>query len=123
MLNNIKINKEKWCTLVQIAYHLTFAGGMIGGGNYYLQEFQKTRDTIVQQVDRAEGLVKKLETTIEKSVKQVTATVNKTTKAVSSSADKVSEAGKSISSTSEKINSNANQLKRVLKKVKKACRF
>lgn len=38
------------CTIIQIIYHIVF----LSGASFYVSEFQKTRDTIVKQVDRIE---------------------------------------------------------------------
>ena len=115
-MKKFKMTKERWCTLAQVAYHIVFAGGMFGGGMHYLDEFQKTRDTIVQQVDRAETLVERLETNVTTNVNKVAATVKSTSATIS-------KTGKAISSTGDKVDRSADELKDVLKKVKKACRF
>lgn len=62
----MKIKKEHICTALQIAYHLTFIGGATTLGNHYLDEFKKTRDTVVKQVDRAENIANKIEKEINK---------------------------------------------------------
>jgi len=59
----IKITKERLCTLAQISYHLIFLGGATTLGNHYLDEFEKTRVVIVEQVDRAEKIVDKVRKT------------------------------------------------------------
>lgn len=66
----MKIKASHLCTIAQICYHLTF----LGGAGFYVAEFQKTRDTIVQQVDRVEEEGKKLRktgTSIKVSIKSV----------------------------------------------------
>ena len=115
-LKNFKMTKERWCTVAQIVYHIVFAGGMFGGGSYYLAEFQKTRDTIVQQVDRVETLAKQVEASVLLSAKAVDQTVASGTKAVKNSA-------KTIKNTGDKVDSSVDELRKALKKVEKVCRF
>lgn len=49
-----KIKKEHLCTLAQVLYHFMFLGSAYGVGNYYIEEFEKTRKVIIEQVDRIE---------------------------------------------------------------------
>jgi len=53
------LKKEHICTAATIIYHLTF----LGGASFYVTEFQKTRDVIIQQVDRVEKQADKLKNT------------------------------------------------------------
>ena len=53
----MKLKKEHLCTAATLAYHLIFLGGSTALGNHYLDEFEKTRTVIVEQVDRAEKVV------------------------------------------------------------------
>lgn len=68
-----KLTKERLCTVVQIAYHVLFLGGTTTLGNYYLDEFEKTRTVIIEQVDRAEKIVDK----VRKTGDNLTDSVNK----------------------------------------------
>ena len=64
------ITKERLCTLATIAYHCLF----LSGASFYVAEFQKTRDTIVAQVDRVEKKADELKKTgqdINGSIKSV----------------------------------------------------
>ena len=67
---SMKLSKEKLCTIVQISYHLLFLGSTATVGNYYLEEFEKTRNTIVTQVDRIDDIGKKVNKNLNK-VKKV----------------------------------------------------
>jgi hypothetical protein len=53
------MNKERLCMIVQIVYHLLF----LGGASFYVTEFQKTRDMVIQQIDRVENMSKDLKQT------------------------------------------------------------
>lgn len=69
MIKNL-ITKERLCTLATVVYHCLF----ISGASFYVTEFQKTRDTIIQQVDRVEeqaNKVKKSGDDIASSIKIV----------------------------------------------------
>ena len=64
------LNKERLCTVATIIYHCLF----LSGASFYITEFQKTRDTIIQQVDRVEKKANELKTTgneITKSINSV----------------------------------------------------
>lgn len=104
-----KLKKEQWCTALQVAYHLVFAGGMITGGQHYLSEFQKTRDTIVQQADRVEEIL--------------STNVDKVTKTANNVGNTIKNSSESIEKTKESLDSNIHNLEDALKKVQKACRF
>lgn len=52
----MKIKKEHLCTAATIIYHCIF----LSGAGFYVTEFQKTRDTVIQQVDRVEAQADKL---------------------------------------------------------------
>jgi len=71
------ITKERLCTLATIAYHCLF----LSGASFYVAEFQKTRDTIVKQVDRVEKKADELKKTGE--------SINSSIKSVESKLDKV----------------------------------
>ena len=68
-----KLKKEHLCTAATLVYHMTFLGGATTLGNHYLDEFQKTRDVIVKQVDRAQKMVDK----VGKAGDNLTSSVNK----------------------------------------------
>lgn len=68
-----KLKKEHFCTAATLIYHMTFLGGATTLGNYYLDEFEKTRQVIVEQVDRAEKIVDK----VKKTGDNLTSSVNK----------------------------------------------
>lgn len=57
-MKKFNIKKEHICTALTVVYHMTFLGGATTLGNHYLDEIEKTRKTIVEQVDRAEAIVK-----------------------------------------------------------------
>ena len=64
------ITKQRLCTLATIAYHCLF----LSGASFYVTEFQKTRDTIVAQVDRVENKANELKKTgqdINGSIKSI----------------------------------------------------
>ena len=100
-----KFKNVQWCTVLNFLLTTSF----LGGGQHYLSEFQKTRDTIVEQADRIEKIAENLKTTVEQSASTVTSTV-------SSSANKIEDTG-------DNINKGLNDLEGIMKKVKKACRF
>jgi hypothetical protein len=72
-MKKFKLKKEHLCTLATLIYHGTFLGGATTLGNYYLDEFEKTRQVIIQQVDRAENVVDK----VRKTGDNLTDSVNK----------------------------------------------
>ena len=98
------------CVLIQVVWHLAFGGAMFGGGNYYLEEFQKTRDTIVQQVDRIEAISKALG-------KGVANSANKLAKV----GNNINSTGKAMSSTGKNLTKSFTNVEKELKKVRKAC--
>lgn len=53
------ITRERLCTLITIIYHCIF----LSGASFYITEFQKTRDTIVEQADRIEKKANELKQT------------------------------------------------------------
>lgn len=82
-----KLTKERLCTAVQISYHLLFLGGTTTIGNYYIDEFEKTRRVIIQQVDRAENVIDKVRKTgdnLKGSVKSIEKELKKVRKACGS---------------------------------------
>tara|TARA_R100000544_G_scaffold16731_1_gene7953 strand:- start:207 stop:458 length:252 start_codon:yes stop_codon:yes gene_type:complete len=79
----MKINKETLCTLAQISYHFIFLGGSVTLGEKYLQEFRRTKEEIVRQVDKANKMV-----------------------------DKVKNAGDTISNTGERLNSQLKKVEK-----------
>lgn len=81
-----KITKDKVCTIVQISYHLLFLGGTTTIGNYYIDEFEKTRKVIVEQVDKARETVDKVRKTgdnINSSIESIDKELKKVRKACS----------------------------------------
>lgn len=59
----MKLTKERLCTIATLSYHLLFLGGssaLIGG---YVEEIDKLRQEIVKQADRAEKVVRDVEST------------------------------------------------------------
>lgn len=66
----MKLTKERLCTAVQIIYHVLFIGSTATVGNYYLEEFEKTRNTIVTQVNRIDDIGKNVTKNLNK-VKKV----------------------------------------------------
>lgn len=71
---------KKLCTILTIAYHLTFVGGTTTLVNGYLDEIEKLRTEIKTQGDKARKTVEDIESTgksIGKSVKNLDASVNR----------------------------------------------
>lgn len=72
-----KLKKEHICTTLQIGYHFLFIGGATTLGNHYLEELEKTRETIMTQVNRAEKVLKN----VQDSGDQITKELKKVRKA------------------------------------------
>ena len=86
-MKRFKLKKEHLCTLATLVYHVTFLGGATTLGNHYLEEFEKTRELVVQQVDRAEKIVDKVRKTgdnLNSSVSNLNKELKKVKKACSS---------------------------------------
>lgn len=111
-----KFTKDKWCTIVQVAYHLIFAGGMVTGGQHYLAEFQKTRDTIVQQVDRVEQISTQAQESLKTQISEAKQQTDKVVGQVSAAGSKVEKIGQDLDATVQNLKNSFKQLEKVCKK-------